>query len=379
MDMPLASFFSGGFESATHRRSDRLQLDLIAQTHHDLYAADDFRLLRDLGIRTVRDGLRWHLIEGRPGVYDWSSFLPMLKAGVDTGTQVIWDLCHWGLPPDIDIFSIDFIDRFAAFAGAAARVVQQHTDSIPFFCPVNEISFWSWVGGDVGAFYPHATQRASELKRQLVQASLSAIRAIREVDPRARFVQPEPIINIVADPAKPDDAAAAAIHTAGQYEAWDWLLTEDPETSGIDILGVNYYWNNQWVHRGERAPLGHSQHRPLHHMLLDIWHRYRRPLLISETGAESDAGAGWFAYVCAEVRQAQRQGAHILGICLYPVMDYPGWDDQRHCPCGLVQVDADWKRRRIRDSLAAELCIQQRILSEESTGPSPLGVDSCSW
>ena len=61
--------------------------------------------MAELDLRTVRDGLRWHLIETPPGHYDWSSFLPMLRAATAAGVQVIWDLCHYGWPDDIDIWS----------------------------------------------------------------------------------------------------------------------------------------------------------------------------------------------------------------------------------------------------------------------------------
>ena len=92
-------------------------------------------------------GLRWHLIERQAGIYDWSSFLPMLAASAVTGTQVIWDLCHWGVPSWLDIFSDEFVTRFAAFAGAAALLIRERSGAVPFYCGVNEISFWAWVGG----------------------------------------------------------------------------------------------------------------------------------------------------------------------------------------------------------------------------------------
>jgi hypothetical protein len=88
------SFFIGGFECATHYRRDRRRLDLTAATRHDLNAEADYRMLAEHGIRTVRDGLRWHLIETSPGYYGWSSFLLMLRAVRETGTQVIWDIAH---------------------------------------------------------------------------------------------------------------------------------------------------------------------------------------------------------------------------------------------------------------------------------------------
>lgn len=73
----FASLVQGGFECSTHKRADERRLDLLAATGHDLNTKADFRQLQEYGIRTVRDGLRWHLIETGGGQYDWSSFLPM--------------------------------------------------------------------------------------------------------------------------------------------------------------------------------------------------------------------------------------------------------------------------------------------------------------
>ena len=64
------SFVMGGGESSSHRREDGRQLDLIAATRHDEQALEDYELLRTHGIGTVRDALRWHLIEAAPGRYD---------------------------------------------------------------------------------------------------------------------------------------------------------------------------------------------------------------------------------------------------------------------------------------------------------------------
>ena len=370
------SFYLGGFECATHQRRDRTQIDVIHRTRHDERAAEDYLLLRDAGVRTVRDGLRWHLIEQEAGRYDWSSFLPMLEASLQTRTQVIWDLCHWGVPAGLDVFSDEFPDRFAAFAGAVARIVRERSASIPFYCVVNEISFWAWVGGDVETFYPHRRDTGDRLKRQLVRASLAAMRSVQEVDSRARFVHAEPIINIVpGEDAKTSEASSdAARYTEAQFEAWDMIRGDLAEDLGgspemLDVIGVNYYWNNQWVDGGEKLTLGNEKHKPLHVMLRELWGRYGRPIVIAETGAEEGAGVGWLGYVSAEVRQAIREGVPVEGICLYPVMDYPGWDDDRHCRCGLIEVDEDWRGRRLRRNLVNELAAQAAAMGRSAVLP----------
>lgn len=147
------SFFQGGFECSTHRRKDSRRLDVISATRHDQLAESDYTLLASIGLRTVRDGLRWHLIEQAPGRYDWSSFLPMLRAANRVGTQVVWDLFHYGWPDHIDIWSPSFIDSYAAYAQAAVGVMLNETATAAFIVPINEISFTAWAGGEFNVSY----------------------------------------------------------------------------------------------------------------------------------------------------------------------------------------------------------------------------------
>ena len=120
------SFILGGFECSTHRRGgDGRRLDLIAATRHDQFAVEDYARLADLGLRTARDGVRWHRIESSPGRYDFASVVPMLRAARAAGVEVIWDLFHYGWPDDLDIFAPEFVERFAAFARAFAPILAE--------------------------------------------------------------------------------------------------------------------------------------------------------------------------------------------------------------------------------------------------------------
>ena len=375
------SYFLGGFECSTHRRRDGRRLDLLASTQHDRLVVEDYRQLAEHGIRTVRDGLRWYRIETSPGRYDWSSFLPMLRAARVNGVQVIWDLCHYGWPDDIDIWKPEFIDRFARFAEAAARVIRDETDAVPFYCPVNEISYWSWAGGEVGLFHPVGQKRGTELKKQLIRASIAAIEAVRAVDPRARTINSEPLINVVAAPDLPRDRQEAEAFRVAQFQALDTLAGWWwPELGGkpeyLDIVGVNHYSDNQWILGGQTADPekpwktghqtiepGHHLYRPFREILVELYGRYGRPILIAETGAERDAQADWLRYIAGEVRAAAVTGVPVEGICLYPILHYPGWEDDRHCECGLLGVVGDQDRRSVDQALAGEVRFQRMIFA----------------
>jgi beta-glucosidase/6-phospho-beta-glucosidase/beta-galactosidase len=360
------SYFLGGFECSTHRRRNGRRLDLLATTGHDRAVAQDYRWMVRHSIRTVRDGVRWHLIETSPGGYDWSSFLPMLHASRDVGVRVIWDLCHYGWPDDIDIWTPAFVERFSRFARAVAELVRNETDTIPFYCPVNEISFWAWAGAEVARFNPLARGRGLELKHQLVRAAIAAIEAIWSVDSRARIVQVDPVIHVVARPDRPSDRKAAEDHRRAQFQAWDMLSGRLwPGLGGhpkyLDILGVNYYSDNQWFLGGGTIELGHPLYRPFRDILAEVFQRYERPLFVAETGAESAARAPWLRYVAGEVRAAVEAGIRVEGVCLYPITDYPGWTNGRHCKVGLLGLLNNQGRRAVYRPLADELRRQQAI------------------
>src|SRR2546423_5063421 len=218
------SFFLGGFECSTHRLASGRRLDEIAFTKHDRFAREDYLRLHEQGIRTAREGLRWHLIEATQGAYDFSSLLPMLRAALETRTQIIWDLFHYGWPDWLDLFKPKFIDAFAKYARAFARLWREETDDVLFVCSVNEISFFSWAAGDSSVFNPFCHGRGDELKEQLVRSDIAACEALWDVDKRTRIAQIDPMINVLPlNPKNKKQAQEAESYRLSQYDAWDML------------------------------------------------------------------------------------------------------------------------------------------------------------
>lgn len=360
------SFFSGGFECSTHRLHNGRRLDMVGATRHQEFAAEDYRLLQAHELRTARDGLRWHLIETAPGRYDFSSAEPMLKAARDTGMQVIWDLWHYGWPDDIDIFSGEFARRFVHYARAAAELVSQY-DPRPCLSPFNEISFFVWAAGDAGFFHPFLHGRGAELKRQLARATILAVRAMREINPAIRFFQMEPIIHVIPADDDPQHIRDAEMYRQSQYEVWDMIAgRRDTDLDGsedlLDVIGANYYINNQWVHATGPVVPSDPRYRHVGEMLAELHARYQKPVFISETGIEDEARPEWLRYMSREVCAALQAGVPVEGLCLYPVLNHPGWDDNRHCRNGLFDYADDAGRREIYEPLAAELQRQQSLV-----------------
>ena len=380
MSDPFQSFFMGGFECSTHRLHSGRRLDVIDATSHDRFARKDYERLAAVGMRTVRDGIRWHLIETRPGVYDFSTVVPMLAAAREAGVQVIWDVLHYGWPDDIDIFSAAFVERFAAFARAFAEVATRETDGPPWVVPVNEISFFAWAAGEIGIFNPFVTGRGDELKRQLLRAAITSIEAMWSVNADIRIVHTEPMINVVPHASRPEDAAPAEAHRQAQYAALDIIAGRThPELGGreeyLGIIGINYYVHNQWIYPGGHGTMiepSHARYRPVWQMLREVHERYRRPLFIAETGIEDEARPAWLRYMGYEARRAIREGVPVHGLCLYPIVNHPGWEDGRHCYNGLWDYPDASGEREIYVPLARELESEKQLLEDQLAGRAPV-------
>lgn len=335
---------------------------MLQCTQHDCQVFSDYELLRSFNIRTVRDGTCWPLIE-REGTFDFSSLAPMVEAANRHDMQVIWNVLHYGCPDDVDIFSPSFVDRFARYCTALARYIDDSTDRVPFYTPINEISFLAWAAGDVGYIHPFEIGRGLELKRQLIRAAIAGIEAIWQVNPRARIVQVDPVIHVIPPRNRPDLAERAAAQRAGQFEAWDMMIGQvEPGLGGqpkyLDIMGLNYYHSNQWEHpdvrlRWEDHPRD-ERWLPLHQLLAEVYDRYQRPLFIAETSHFGIGRGPWLREVADEVRQAIIQGVPIEGITLYPIIDRPDWDNLDH-----------WHNSGLWDLVPDEQGALQRVLNED--------------
>jgi len=361
----FASFFLGGFECSTHKREDGTQLDLIASTCHDRFSKLDYERLQSEGMQACRDGLRWHLIGKHEGRLDFSSARPQVNAAREKGMQVIWDLLHYGWPGYLDAFSPTFIDQFSRFCSSAARFISSETPGPHWFSVVNEPSFLCWAGGEMGMFPPFAKRRGNEFKKQLIRATIAGIEAVRDVLPDARFLQVDPIVNIVTEPHAPRRVRQEAEgYCRAQFDCLN-ILTGAlfPEVGGhpkyLDVIGCNYYVHNQWVLRGRFIERSDPRYQPLYRLLGHVFETYRRPIMIAETGIEDERRPEWLSYVCDEVETAIRVGIPVHGICLYPIVNHAGWVDDRHCHNGLWDYCNEDGSREIYKPLADELRLQQ--------------------
>jgi mannose-6-phosphate isomerase-like protein (cupin superfamily) len=333
----FGSFFLGGFECSTHVSIEGNRLDAIAATQHDRFTREDYRLCRSAGIRAVREAARWPLID-RARRLDLEQVRELARIGREERVIQIWDLMHYGYPDDLDPFTPSFIECFVTYARAVAEIVRAETEGQIAFTPINEISYYAWAGGNVGYMAPFGHGRGAELKRVLVEAALAATEAIWDVDREAKILTVDPLIRVHPPEGRPDlQARADDFNDRVVNEAFDMLAGRlAPELGGsrahLGIIGLNYYAGNQWTIGTPERPqrflsIDDPAWIPLPDLLVELEGRYGGPVIIAETGASGTGRPGWLAHLAHEAKRALDRGVDLQGVCLYPVVTSPDWED----------------------------------------------------
>ncbi len=336
---PFASFWMGGYECTDQLNTHGDRVDFLQLTGHLDMLQEDYALLGQFGIRTVREGLRWSRVELRPYEYDFRTLGIMLEAGRNGGIQQVWDLCHFGYPDDLTPLHPHFTRRFEALCRAfASYYAALRPDDTLIVTPINEVSFMSWLGGDVAGTSPYCRHNGWEVKYALMRAYIAGIRALREIIPGVRILTTEPLVNVVPTfDATEAQIAEANHHHDLQYQSLDILCGRIcPELGGtpdcLDMLGFNFYYDNQWEFGTNHTLnwndlIADERWRSLDNLLREAHQRYDRPVVLSETSHPGIDRPIWIERIAQECSRAIREGVPLWGICLYPIIDRPNWDN----------------------------------------------------
>lgn len=335
-DVPrLNSFMMAGFECSASLTSDGRRLDLLHASGHDRCAAEDYEMIAEYGMRTVREGFSWSLVDRGSGDYDFARYIPMIEAARATGTQQIWDLSHFDYPERLDPLGDEFASAYAEYAKRVVETLRRYTDDTLLIVPMNEPSFFSWMS-ECGMWAPFLKGDGIVFKRQLIRAAVAAMDAIWSIDGDVRFIHADPYMFRL--PARPDDGRdveyCREFNELVRWQSWDMISGRiEPELGGrpefLDIIGVNYYRHNQQFAMddgGEEPhfdtiPLDHAERLSLADVIGDVHGRYERPIIITETGSYEGHRPTWWNVTLRELRTALDRGLPVYGVCSYPTLD----------------------------------------------------------
>jgi beta-glucosidase len=343
------------FVPQVHARSGRI-LDEYVLTQHDRFWRDDLRMIGDIGVRHLRYGIPWYLVNPAPGRFDWSwtdEALPYLVE--ELGIQPILDLVHYGAPLWLEgtFLAPDYPQRVAEYAAAVA---DRYGHLVKLWTPLNEPRVHAHFAGRVSAWPPYRrgergyAQVLTALARGMAQ-TVDAIRAVRD---DAVMVWVEAMVTVESAVPELQDVVRQRLEhqflaldlTEGRvnpaHPMWRYLLDNRVPTAWLDelaagdrrieIYGGNFYPQfSAWVLDGSverpssRRRSGNAD--DLEHALREAVRRTERPVMLTETSVAASVRTRrrWLEDSVAAVTRIREDGLPLIGYTWFPAFSLVAW------------------------------------------------------
>ncbi|MBV8102744.1 MAG: family 1 glycosylhydrolase [Verrucomicrobia bacterium] len=397
-----------------------LGIDQFAWTQHDRFWRQDLALAaQDLGCVWIRYPLVWTRLEPEPGQFNWDWADERLEAAAKAGLNLILDLVHFGVPEWLPeaVGDIDFPRALERFTEAFADRYSGHP-AIASICPVNEPLTTAFFCGDAGLWPPfgRGLQDYMTVLRQIAEALVRSIRVLRAKMPGTEILMCDSLeVATTEEPSSSERTSPFLLESLGadvarrmerrhlavdlvtgrvgpRHFLWDWLrqngfsridlLWFRQNAQEVDVIGLDYYNHTEveiltspeghYLQRIARNPLG------LYRAAQDYWHRYHRPLMITETSAtgSNQMKLDWLERCVSDIRRLRADGFPVIGYTWWPLIDHLDWDGAMRHQTGHIHPVGIYALRREADGTlrreATELTKAYRQLvagADESSGP----------
>jgi beta-glucosidase len=342
--------------------------------------AEDVALMTALKANAYRFSIEWSRVEPEEGRSDeaaWARYGELLRLLSEARITPMVTLLHFSLPIWMadrgGVTAPDFPDRFARFAGEAAR---RFGPEVELWCVLNEPNVQMYLGYVTGTWPPGKKSPAEAVQAAagLLRAHAKAARAIRAASSRAKVG----VAMNLADfqPASrwslPDWVAARGAATSFDWAFYDSIAAgrvrfDSPGfprvdealadlAGSADWFGANYYTRNL-VHFSPAEPgmvalrTGTRDQTDLHQeiypegllsLLRTASKRYALPIYVTENGIADGSGDKRGPYIRSHVHAVARaiaEGIPVRGYFYWSLMDNFEWAEGFAPRFGLYRVD----------------------------------------
>jgi beta-glucosidase len=352
----------------------------------------DFDLARALGHNCHRLSIEWSRIEPREGIYSHEAiqhYRDVLEALRDRGIEPLVTLHHFTLPQWLARDGGWQNPRtIAHFSRYTALIVRAYGDLVRRWITINEPVAYVYKSYIAGEWPPGIRDygAAGRVLRNLLHAHVAAYQELHARQPEAQVsVAQHAMAFTPCNPRSHLDRFSAsargylfnhlfvdALHR-GVARVPGLLWEKLPRTRTLDFLGVNYY-TRDFVHNtglnlpgivggacgrdhghlmGKRNRLGWEVYPEGLGTMMEEYHRYRLPILITENGIAATSDADRWAFIYLHLWQTVRaigSGVPVIGYVYWSLIDNFEWAEGFAPRFGLVEVDYSTQERRVRPS-----------------------------
>jgi beta-glucosidase len=327
--------------------------------HWNRYA-EDFDILKDLGLNSYRFSIEWSRVEPEEGRFDETAirhYQKMLAALRSRGIEPFVTLWHWTLPLWVaNKGGIRAGDFPALFGRYTEKMVRTFGDTAQFWITLNEPDVnaaqayfrGDWPPGKRGILNYFSASRS------LIAAHKQSFAVIKKYSPRAQVGIAKHNIWFEAVDGTVRNRFLKKIADV----TWNhWFLRKIADTQ--DFIGLNHYNHHRidgWFSKNEnkiQTDFGWEYYpESLYHALVEL-KPYGKPIYITENGiadASDELRKKFIPTALAAMERAITDGADVRGYFYWSLLDNFEWDKGYWLRFGLVAINRATQQRTIRES-----------------------------
>ncbi|HSX35828.1 MAG TPA: glycoside hydrolase family 1 protein [Patescibacteria group bacterium] len=329
--------------------------------HYNRYA-EDFALIKKLGLNTFRFGIEWSRVEPREGEWDqaaikhYHEYIARLRK---MGIEPMLTLWHWTMPEWFtNKRGFEKRRNLKYFERYVAKMSEELGAEVTYVLTLNEPNVYAALSYGQGIWPPQDKNPLHTLAvyYNLMLVHKRAYRIWKQRNPQAQISIAAHLVN--SQPASKAPTAKLLVKLVDY--AWNWWYL-DRIKRHVDFIGLNYYFTDYYTALGtKRNPKGpyndmgwYMEPRGIEPLLLKTWRRYKIPIIITENGLADAADTRrqwWIEETLASLRSLLRQGVDLRGYLHWSLLDNFEWSDGWRPRFGLVAVDRTTMQRTIRPS-----------------------------
>lgn len=371
-------------------------IDVLRTTHHDKFFKEDFQLLHDMGLRTIRYPIPWHRIEEKKGNYNWQWMDQVMSELKRLNITIIADpLHHTSFPAWLykgfgdPLFTESYVNFVQLFAERYPWVelftlFNEPTPTI-LFCSHDKI--WHPFGEGPTCFVA--------MVKSVAKTVCVLARTLKKLNSKIRFVH----VDTCESHQAADDESVPFVRFLNErrflfldlilgkinthYKLW-WYLNKNGFTTKdirwfesnactINYLGLDYYAHSEHLYNLTGNEIPSPTPKGFKEVAKEYWEHYGRsiPLMLTETnirGFVSDR-ISWLKFMLEQYYALLNEGIDIRLFCWFPFIDSTDWDrwvtipQGNIDPVGLLWLDKDRINRN-----ASELSILYGQLANQEIG-----------
>jgi dTDP-4-dehydrorhamnose reductase len=357
----------GGIECSYVRVNNSYSDQLEKADHYS--RPEDLDRIADLGIKVLRYPIVWEKHCPQKDLpISWTSTEDRLQRLQNLGVEPIAGLVHHGSGPDyVSFYDGTFENGLAEYALQVAKKFPW----IKYYTPVNEPLTTARFCGLYGHWYPHG-RSAAEFLQVLIsecKATVLAMQAIRQINPKAQLVQTEDMGKTHSTPklayqAKFEnnrrwlslDLLCGKVNTTHPlYKYLKQNKVTDEQLSFFEnnpcppsIIGINHYLTSERyidenkTHFPKHTWGGNGRHSYAdveavrvstecvdgpYEILKEVWERYELPLAVTEVHlyCTREEQLRWFNQVWNNANQLKKEGADVRAITAWAIFGSFDW------------------------------------------------------